>query len=60
MVWETIKEDDTIVVIRCPDWIDYVVYENLLSISRFMSSILDKSKICILSDWAIFLNNKSI
>ena len=72
VVWESIKEYGTRVLLRCPDLVHYITYKDvlkngLLSIhyaenvfqrdgvpcpkSKLISSFLDKSKICILSDW---------
>jgi len=72
MVWSAIKEDGTRILIRCPDRIYSVGYEDVLKrgllpiyeahnifqqdgapCHKFIlvTSFLDNSKICVLSDW---------
>lgn len=72
MVWGAIKEDGTKILIRCPDRMNSIAYQDVLKKglfpiyepqnifqqdgapchkSRLVSSFLDKSKICAISDW---------
>ena len=72
MVWGAIKENGTRILIRCPDRMNSVGYEDVLKKgllpiyeahnifqqdgapchkSRLVSSFLDKSMVCVLSDW---------